>query len=112
MKRAVTLAFAPILILAGCAATPPAPPGLVAAERLVQAPAPGTSTMQQVQAALGPATTVRFDSGYQVWLYLYQPAPALPPGPGGKTQYAEFVILFGPDGVVVKTRRREPSAEL
>lgn len=110
MKRALAIWLA--LMLAGCASQAPAPPNLVPAERLALAVAPGRSTMQQVQAVLGPATSVRFDSGYQVWLYLYPPAHPLPAAPGEPPEYAEFVILFGPDGVVAKTRRREPSAAI
>lgn len=114
MKRAAiaSILAAAALTLAACAARSPAPSTLVSLERLEQSVTPGRSTAQQVQAALGPATVVRFDSGYQAWCYFYPPAQAAPPGPDGETQYAEFVILFGPDGVVAKTRRHEPSAAL
>jgi hypothetical protein len=60
---------------------------------------PGTSTKAGVAAALGPATVVRFDSGYEVWAYREKQ-------PGSETPGAEFVILFAPSGVVQKTRIR------
>ena len=60
---------------------------------------PGTSSKADVTAALGPATVVRFDSGYEVWVYREKPARS--PAPG-----AEFVILFAPSGIVQKTRMR------
>ena len=59
----------------------------------------GTSTKADVFAALGPATVVKFDSGYEVWAYRDKPARAVVPG-------NEFVILFTPDGIVKKTRMR------
>ena len=52
-----------------------------------------------MMAALGAATVITFDSGYEVWVYRAksrQPAEAK----------AEFLILFSPDGVVRKTRLR------
>ena len=60
---------------------------------------PATSTKADVLAALGPATVVRFDSSYEVWVYRDKPARAAVPG-------NEFVILFSPEGVVKKTRTR------
>ena len=59
----------------------------------------GTSTKAEVLAALGPATVVKFDSGYEVWAYRDKPARAAVPG-------NEFVILFAPDGIVKKTQVR------
>ncbi|UGQ46929.1 outer membrane protein assembly factor BamE [Massilia endophytica] len=65
------------------------------------APAPGIQpgqTAQEVRAALGPATEVRFDSGLQAWLY--------PPAERrGKNAGPEFIVLFGADGRVLKSRR-------
>jgi hypothetical protein len=60
---------------------------------------PGSSTKAEVAAALGPATVVRFGSGYEVWAYREK----LPRSP---TPGAEFVILFAPSGIVQKTRLR------
>lgn len=61
----------------------------------------------RMRTALGPATMVRFDSGYQVWRYRY---PKLQPKPSadGKADDAEFVVLFGPDGLARKARLTDP----
>ena len=56
----------------------------------------GSSTREQVRAALGESTSIRFDSGNEVWMYTY---------PDGSDGGGEFVILFGSDGVVKKVRR-------
>ncbi len=61
--------------------------------------APGQSTKADVLAALGPATVLKFDSGYEVWAYRTKSAePA--------STHAELVILFAPSGVVAKSRVR------
>ena len=59
----------------------------------------GKSSKADVLAALGTATVINFDSGYEVWVYR---AKSREPA---ETK-AEFVILFSPDGVVKKTRLR------
>ena len=59
----------------------------------------GSSMKADLLTALGPATVVKFDSGYEVWVYRGKPAKA--PATG-----AEFVVLFSPSGVVMKTRIR------
>ena len=56
----------------------------------------GSSTREQVRAALGESTSIRFDSGNEVWLYTY---------PDGAQAGGEYLILFGADGVVKKVRR-------
>jgi hypothetical protein len=97
MRRVAALACA--LLLGACASAPP-PPGTQAdAARLASAAVPGVATRASVQAALGATRKVAFDSGAEVWLYQV---------PRGGGRFAEFVILFGPDGVVSKTRQREP----
>jgi hypothetical protein len=58
----------------------------------------GSSTREQVRAALGDSTAIRFDSGNEVWMYSY---PAASGAPG------EYVILFGGDGVVKRVRSGE-----
>ena len=65
---------------------------------LEQAVQPGSSTREQLRAALGESTSIRFDSGNEVWMYTY---PAASGAPG------EYVILFGADGVVKKVRSGE-----
>jgi hypothetical protein len=62
----------------------------------------GKSTKADVMAALGKATEIRFDSGYELWVYRDK---------GSRTAIrmpTEFVILFAPSGVVKKTRIRPP----
>ena len=87
-------------LLAGCASAP-APPGTqVSADRMAQLAVPGQATRASLLAAFGPTHTVVFDSGYESWLYR---VPA-----GVSHGMAEFVVLLGPDGVVRKTRVREP----
>jgi hypothetical protein len=58
---------------------------------------PGSSTREQVRAALGDSTSIRFDSGNEVWMYSY---------PASGVQ-GEYVILFGADGVVKQVRSGE-----
>jgi hypothetical protein len=63
-------------------------------EAALQAITPGTSTKAEVAASLGKATTVKFDSGYEVWVYKY-----------GQRK-SEAVLLFAPSGLVTKMRMR------
>ena len=58
----------------------------------------GSSTREQVRAALGDSTAIRFDSGNEVWMYTY---------PAASGAQGEYVILFGGDGVVRKVRSGE-----
>lgn len=88
-----------LLALAGCASAPPAPGTAVQEARFAEAAIPGKSTKASLLAALGPTHKVAFDSGYEAWLYTV-------PASGGR--YSELVVLIGPDGVVRKTRRRDP----
>lgn len=90
-----------VIALAGCASPSAAPPGAqVAAERLGQAVVAGQTCKAQLLAAFGPTKAVRFDSGYEAWVYQ---------SPAGGGRFAEFVVLIGPDGVVRKTRTRAPN---
>ena len=59
----------------------------------------GQTTKAQTRALLGPATEIRFDSGYAIWVYREKAAQ-----PGADR--AEFVILFAPSGIAKKTRLR------
>lgn len=61
----------------------------------------GKSSKSDVAAALGKATEIKFDSGYEVWVYRQK-------GPGRAATPAEFVVLFAPSGIVKKTRIRLP----
>jgi hypothetical protein len=79
----------------------------IAARKALNAVAVGTSTRNEVFAALGSATAISFDNGYSEWVYRFSddtPARGAPPA---KT---EFVVLFAPSGIVTKTRLRVPPA--
>jgi hypothetical protein len=90
-----------LLVLAGCAGAP-APTGTQAsAAQLLRSVVPGRTTKHELLATFGATSAVVFDSGYEAWLYQ---------SPAGAGQYAEFVILLGPDGVVRKARQRAPAA--
>ncbi|WP_395402783.1 hypothetical protein ACHMW6_30800 [Pseudoduganella sp. UC29_106] len=67
------------------------------------------SSREEARAALGPPLKeLRFDRGYEIWLYEWPPARKLPPGQDKRPQIAEQVLLFDSDGSTRKTRRREP----
>ncbi|MES2739328.1 MAG: hypothetical protein V4754_00015 [Pseudomonadota bacterium] len=80
--------------LGGCA-TQVDPVQAATKKQFTQTIVPGRSTKLQIYQVMGPATIVRFDSGYEVWRY----------GESDE-EGAEFVILFDSQGVVKKTRRR------
>ena len=67
---------------------------------------PGASRKADVLAALGPATVVRFDTAYEVWVYRGRSADAAQTGGPG----AELVILFSPAGIALKSRLRPPDS--
>jgi len=60
----------------------------------------GRTTKVELLAAFGPTKSVRFDSGYEAWVYQ---------SPAGGGRFSEFVVLIDPAGVVSKTRTRAPS---
>ena len=108
-RLGITLTALVGLTLAGCAAfeTPAAPPFRDTALTMTSAQTliiPGTSTRSDVTKALGPASAVVFDSGFEVWAYREKRSQA-------PAASAELVILFAPSGVVKKTRLRLPSAQ-
>jgi hypothetical protein len=108
-RRLVALLCASfIATLAGCAG-PSGPPAGAAPTKAAIAPRAAQalvvadqSTKADVDAALGRADTVRFDSGWDVWAYRWRGQQRTTRGD------TEFVILFGPDGIVRKTRIRPP----
>jgi hypothetical protein len=119
MRFRAVFAYAMCACVAGCA-VPRESPGANGAARIVSAGnasdaiTVGTSTKSDVAAALGKATVISFDSGYEVWVYQYQ-GDASPKdrgkerngvavAEGGIRGPAEFVILFAPSGVVTKSR--------
>ena len=68
-------------------------------QRALDAVVPGRSTQAEVAAALGPATTVRFDSGYTVTVHRGPPLRKEGDAP-------ELVVLYAPTGQAVKARVR------
>lgn len=84
------------LVLAGCMTTPAAPPGTVVADAALAQVQPGVTTKAQLLARLGATTSIRFDSGVEVWRYLT---------PGAAGAYGEYVVVIDPRGVVAKARR-------
>lgn len=105
--KAVSACIA-VAILAGCAQTGSLredSPGHMEARSITpqsaaEAIAVGRSTKADVAAALGKATVIPFDSGYEVWVYRWR-------GAEPTTRAAtELVVLFTPSGIVRKTRIR------
>ncbi|NBV19278.1 outer membrane protein assembly factor BamE [Janthinobacterium sp.] len=96
MKR---LSLIVLVLLAGCSGTRALQASknvpYATLEQVVQV---GSSTREQVRAALGESTSIRFDSGTEVWMYTY---------PAASGAQGEYVILFGGDGVVRKVRSGE-----
>ncbi len=111
MKRRMRPGFvlACCAVTAGCATparTDITQVPLAAAQRAV---IPGRSTGADVIALLGKTKTLRFDSGFEVWVYYYQDDAAKPSANSSPDQaqaHPEFVVLFSPAGTVVKTRIR------
>jgi hypothetical protein len=105
-------------------AAPPSLPEATAFSMATTAHAMVGSSRDEVAAALGPATIVRFDSGYEVWVYRFvEPAaPKQAEVPAGaaatrdpsdrRRRPGELVMLFAPSGVVTKVRVRaeEPAS--
>jgi hypothetical protein len=114
-RRIACLAVA---LLAGCAIRPERPPEPVvhlpageriAPARMAEAVTAGRSTRDEVRAALGAATVVRFDSGYEVWVYRFDARAATAPGTSRMKDdrgqaTGEFVVLFAPSGIAAKAR--------
>ena len=89
---------------------------VIAEDSAINAITIGKSTRADVIAALGETLVVKFDSGYEVWVYRLAsekraqtahrqrkvPASAREAEPDAR----EFVVLVGPSGLVAKTRIR------
>jgi hypothetical protein len=101
------LAALACVLVAGCALFTPSPkerplrPGEIhSAQGAGNAIAVGKSTKADVRAALGEATVIDFDSGYEVWVYRERLKEKAKPPP------TELVLLFPPSGVLAKARVR------
>ena len=104
------IAIALCACVAGCAVPFSTADGIASARDAQAAVTIGKSTKAQVEAALGKAIVVSFDSGYEVWVYRERGAPSGFMGLFAQParEKAEFVILFEPSGVVRKMRVRAP----
>jgi outer membrane protein assembly factor BamE (lipoprotein component of BamABCDE complex) len=102
------------LVLAGCASPLSEPdsrnampefstPGM-SLQSAKDAIVAGKSTKADVAAVLGNGTVVKFDSGYEVWVYRAKSYKPAVDAPGTN----ELVVLFSPSGIVRKTRIRTP----
>lgn len=60
---------------------------------------PGRTSRAELLQRLGPAETVRFDTGYEVWVYRTR-------GAGDPRTTPELVLLLDRDGIVRKLRER------
>ena len=118
--KTITLGTVLAAALGACAApgAGSAPPidERILASRLI----PGATTRTEILAAFGSASVVKFDSGYEVWIYrdragaprLLRYVPVVGLGAGLiPDRKRELVILFGPDGVVRKSRLLVLNAE-
>jgi len=115
LRASVASAF--IACISGCAA-PGSSITTVSTTSARNAITIGKSTKADVIAALGKTTVIRFDSGYEVWVYQVTGGISASLGSGQLFRRAdsekrasgrtEFVILFAPSGVVAKTRLRPP----
>jgi hypothetical protein len=112
LRRArAAMLLASCLVLSACAGLPGlfGPAGQVATlrdkgmtvETARDLVTPGKSSAFEVQAALGAANVVRFDSGFEVWIYRARSREAV-------GALAELVILVDRTGVVRKARVRWP----
>lgn len=114
-KAMLWLCLAGSACLAGCSTLPAVTPMIrkmaneakarasAAPEVALEAVKPGVSTRADMLAALGETSMVRFDSGYEVWVYRLGVAD-------GKQPAGEFVVLVAPSGLVTKARTRLPAA--
>ncbi|MGZ5174826.1 MAG: hypothetical protein ACXWIS_11600 [Burkholderiales bacterium] len=122
----IVVAHAIAVCIAGCAiqastvptaAVTPMRAKVIATARTKDAVAIGKSTKADVIASLGETRVISFDTGYEVWVYrLANDTPANAAAAqriartGSEKAWprtpAEFVILFGPSGLVAKTRIR------
>lgn len=84
-----------LLIFTGSCAAPPSKPEVSSLRPAFDRLALGTSTKADARAALGPATVIDFDSGYEVWVYRERLGDKPP---------AEFVLLFDPSGILKKKK--------
>ena len=97
-----------VVMLAGCATPEPAaptPPFRDPAMSLQEGRntlVNGSTTRAELAARLGPADKVRFDNGFEVWVYRLK--ERTPSGQPAARSPAELVVLLDASGVVRKSR--------
>jgi hypothetical protein len=94
------------LYTAGCS-TLPETADIPSARNAQAAVTIGKSTKADVEAALGKALVVGFDSGYEVWIYRERGGDRFLFAPPANAK-PELVLLFEPTGVLKKSRIRVP----
>ena len=103
-----SLIIAICICVGGCAAQMPRLGNIASARDAQAAITIGKSTKADVEAALGKAIAVTFDSGYEVWVYREKGGASglfAPPS----QESAELVLLFEPGGILKKSRIRDAS---
>jgi outer membrane protein assembly factor BamE (lipoprotein component of BamABCDE complex) len=101
------LAIAFCICVAGCAT--PTTTGIASARDAQAGMVIGKSTKADVEAALGTAIVVSFDSGYEVWIYRERSAAGVGLFGQPAKERPELVLLFEPAGILKKTRVRVPA---
>ena len=86
-------------LFGGQSITPPFHNPILSMQAASNSVTPGQTSKAEVLAALGPATVLTFDSGFEVWVYRTKSAEPI-------AAHAELVILFAPSGIVAKSRIR------
>ena len=118
--KTVSLAAVMAAALTGCAMSGAENRPLIDERTLNARIVHGATTRADIFAAFGTASIVNFDSGYEVWIYkdttgaprLLRYVPVVGLGAGLiPDRKRELVILFGPDGVVRKSRLLVQNAE-
>ncbi|HYF17233.1 MAG TPA: hypothetical protein VEA40_05140 [Ramlibacter sp.] len=109
MRPCASAWLAAAALLAGCGAAPllrqearPAPvfrDARMTTAMASQAVVVGRSTRQEVAALLGPGEQLRFENGYEVWVYRAR-------DPQARARAEELAILFDRDGVATRLRVR------
>ena len=87
-----------VACLCAACAGPPLPAPALAPQIALERVKPGQSSKPEIAAALGPATIIAFDSGYEVWVYRWPGADSSP------RAATELVLLFDRAGLLSKAR--------
>jgi hypothetical protein len=104
MKRKACIAAFTASLCVACASSPNTVPHghgtVLTPQSALDMISVGKSRKADVSSALGAAIVIPFDSGYEVWVYRWAGADKTP------RSATELVVLFGPSGLVAKSRVR------